>query len=82
MQCFDLIHADIWVPYKLPTVDGNKYFLTLVDGVFRMTWLFLLKFKFDVCVVLKFFMFYVKTQFNKVVKVIKTYNGLEFVNST
>ncbi|XP_070035325.1 uncharacterized protein [Nicotiana tomentosiformis] len=36
----------------------------------------------NVRVVLKFFMSYVKIQFNKDVKVIRTDNGLEFVNST
>lgn len=24
---FDLIHADVWGPYKFPTYDGNRYFL-------------------------------------------------------
>lgn len=77
-----MIHANLWGPYRLPIFDGNKYFLTLVDDFSRMTWLFLLKFNSYVCVVLKFFMSYVKTQFNKNVKVIRTDNGLEFVNST
>ena len=34
---FDLIHCDIWGPYFLPTHDGFKYFLTIVDDCARST---------------------------------------------
>lgn len=27
---FDLIHCDVWSPYKTPTTDGCKFFLTIV----------------------------------------------------
>nr|GEW83058.1 uncharacterized mitochondrial protein AtMg00810-like [Tanacetum cinerariifolium] len=39
---FDLIHVDIWRPYKHPTVDQCKYFLTIVDDYSRATWTYLL----------------------------------------
>lgn len=39
---FDLIHGDVWGPYRLPTHDGKRFFLTLVDDCSRTTWLFLL----------------------------------------
>lgn len=72
---------DLWGPYKVPTMNGNKYFLTVVDDFSRFTWVFLLKLKLDVfCQVQKFLM-HVKTQFGKKVKVIRTDNGTEFVNS-
>ena len=29
LKCFDLIHTDIWGPYKVPTMHGHQYFLTL-----------------------------------------------------
>lgn len=79
--CFYLIHIDLWGPYNTPTCDGNKYFLTIIDDFSRMTWLFLLKLKSDICVSLQVFLQYVKTQFGKVVKIIRTNNGTEFVNS-
>jgi len=80
-SCFDLIYVDMWGPYNTPTIDCNKYFLTIVDDFSRMSWLFLLKLKSDVCVALQIFLQYVETQFNKVVKVLRTYNGTKFVNS-
>ncbi|XP_047266243.1 uncharacterized protein LOC107873996 [Capsicum annuum] len=63
LDSFDLIHVDVWGPYKVATFDGNKYFLTVVDDFTRMKWLFLLKSKADVCVSLQHFLYFVKTQF-------------------
>ena len=47
VELFDLIHADIWGPFREVTFDGFKYFLTLVDDKSRFTWIYLLKNKFD-----------------------------------
>lgn len=79
--CFELLHLDVWDPYKVATYDGNKYFLTIIDDFSRMSWLFLLKFKSDVCVVIRQFLTYVLTQFDKSVRRIRTDNGTKFVNS-
>nr|XP_016477882.1 PREDICTED: uncharacterized protein LOC107799303 [Nicotiana tabacum] len=79
---FDLIHLDVWGPYKSVAFDGNKYFLTVIDDFTRMTWSFLLKLKFDVCVVLAQLVVFFPTQFNKTMKAIRSDNGSEFVNST
>ncbi|CAM8948593.1 unnamed protein product [Rhodiola kirilowii] len=46
-QNFDLIHADIWGPFNVPTSTGAKYFLTLVDDFSRTTWTFLMTHKSD-----------------------------------
>ncbi|XP_019227530.1 PREDICTED: uncharacterized protein LOC109208834 [Nicotiana attenuata] len=34
---FELVHMDVWGPYKIPTMDGNRFFLTVVDDFSRMT---------------------------------------------
>ena len=52
-----------------------------MDDCTRMLWLILIKLKSDVCVVLKNFFTLVKTQFNLLVKVIRTDNGSEFINT-
>ena len=39
---------DVWGPYSVPTLDGFKYFLTIVNDATRATWLFLMKSKSDV----------------------------------
>ena len=45
LSCFDLIHADIWGPYSAPSLNGSRYFLTLVDDHSRCTWVYLMKLK-------------------------------------
>lgn len=47
-----------------------------------MTWIYLLKLKTDVCVVLPLFLRYVQTQCNKTVKIIRSDNSTEFVNES
>lgn len=41
--CFELLHMDIWGPFSIPTLQGEQYFLTLVDDYSRFTWLHLIK---------------------------------------
>lgn len=38
---FDLLHVDVWGPYRVPTIDGKRFFVTIVDDYSRLTWLFL-----------------------------------------
>ncbi|XP_075099517.1 uncharacterized protein LOC142176283 [Nicotiana tabacum] len=32
---FELLHMDVWGPFRIATHDGNKYFLTIVDDYSR-----------------------------------------------
>lgn len=77
---FDLVHADVWGPYRVPTYNGFKYFLTLVDDFSRMTWTFLLRLKSDVFVVLNDFILLIENQFSTTLKVLRYDNGYEFNN--
>lgn len=72
---FDLVHGDVWGPYRVPIYDGNRYFLTLVDDHSRLVWIFLLKLKSDVSIVMKDFLILIKTQFGKTLKVFRSDNG-------
>lgn len=47
MNIFDLVHCNIWGPYKTKSYSGCHYFLTLVDDFNRTTWLFLIKNKLE-----------------------------------
>ena len=77
---FDLLHVDVWGPYRTPTHAGFRFFLTIVDDHSRMTWVFLMKLKSDVFATLKCFLTLVHNQFNKSVKKIRSDNGTEFFN--
>ena len=43
IHCFQLIHMDLWGPYRVANITGAKYFLTLVDDFSRSTWTHLLQ---------------------------------------
>ena len=80
-KIFDLIHVDLWGPYKLKTITNASYFLTIVEDFSRSTWTFLLQDKIQVYLTLKNFLSYVSNQFQTSIKSVRTDNGSEFVNS-
>ncbi|KAM0022876.1 putative RNA-directed DNA polymerase [Helianthus debilis subsp. tardiflorus] len=77
----DLIHLDLWGPYKVSSYEGYRYFLTIVDDFSRAVWCYMLKNKMEVFENLKFFYELVLTQFKKKVKVFRSDNGTKFINS-
>ncbi|KAJ0620998.1 putative RNA-directed DNA polymerase [Helianthus annuus] len=76
----DLIHLDVWGPYRVTSRDGFKYFLTVVDDYSRVVWCYLLKSKIEVFENIESFYELILTQFKKRVKVFRSDNGTEFVN--
>ncbi|KAJ0805739.1 putative RNA-directed DNA polymerase [Helianthus annuus] len=77
----DLIHLDLWGPYKVTSYEGYKYFLTVVDDFSRSMWCYMLKSKIEVFENLKVFYELILTQFKKKVKVFRSDNGTEFINN-
>jgi len=45
---FDIIHVDIWGPCSTTSMQGFRYFLTIVDYFSRYTWTILLHAKSEV----------------------------------
>lgn len=68
-------------PYKTPTYDRKQYFVTIVDDDSRYSWICLINSKIEVKNVLKDFLIMVNTQFAVKVKVVRSNNGTEFMNS-
>ncbi|CAL9012537.1 unnamed protein product [Prunus brigantina] len=75
---FELIHCDIWGPYKIPSFSGAKSFLTIVDDYSRFTWVFFMQHKSDTQHLLTNFFSFVKTQFAASIANIRFDNGGEF----
>nr|KYP41111.1 Retrovirus-related Pol polyprotein from transposon TNT 1-94 [Cajanus cajan] len=76
-SCFDLIHADIWGPFKQPTYDGFRYFLTLVDDKSRFTWIYMLQNKSDCIKNIPQIFAYVENQFQTKIKSFRSDNVRE-----
>ena len=72
------MHVDIRGPYSIPTHEGFRYFLSIVDDATRSTWVYLLKSKSDVRGLLISFYKMVQTQFKTNIKSIRSYSGQEF----
>ncbi|GJY90673.1 putative RNA-directed DNA polymerase [Tanacetum coccineum] len=77
----DLVHLDLWGPYKVVSRDEYRYFLTIVDDYSRAVWVYLIKTKDEVCFYIESFVEMILTQFNKKIKVFRSDNGTEFVNN-
>ncbi|KAJ0799264.1 putative RNA-directed DNA polymerase [Helianthus annuus] len=67
----DVIHLDVWGPYKVASKEGFKYFLTVVDDFSRTVWCYLLKSKIEVFENIESFYELLLTQFKKRVKVLE-----------
>lgn len=80
-KTFELIHTDIWGPYKVATRQKFRYFLTIVDDFSRMTWIYLLQYKSEYLQSLKSFCNFAHRQFNASIAVVKSDNALEFANA-
>ncbi|CAM8886686.1 unnamed protein product [Rhodiola kirilowii] len=78
---FDLVHVDIWGPYKESTLTGARYFLTIVEDLSRVTWTFLMKYKSETADHLINFYLMVKTQFEQSIKAVRSDNGAEFLSA-
>jgi len=75
---FDIVHVDIWGPFGITSICGYRYVLTVVDDFSRHTWISLLKNEGETKSLLENFVAYIKTQFNKSIKTIRSDNGSKF----
>jgi len=76
-KIFDLLHCDIWGPFSIDSLNGVKYFFTIVDFS-RFTWVHLMVTKSQTQHLLTSFINLVETQFNTKVKTLRSDNGIEF----
>lgn len=77
----ELVHTDLCGPMPCGSMSGTKYFLTFIDDYSRKTFVYFLKQKSDVFEKFKEWKALVENQTNKKLKVIRSDNGGEYVNS-
>nr|KYP69055.1 Retrovirus-related Pol polyprotein from transposon TNT 1-94 [Cajanus cajan] len=74
----DYIHSDCWGPSQLPSLGRGMYFLSIMDDYSRMTWIFIMKHKNQAFKCFKEWKILMEKQTSKMVKRLRTDNGLEF----
>ena len=68
-------------PSPVSTNSRIRWFVTFVDDCTRMTWLYVLKNKSEVYEVFRLFQQMIKTQYSSDIKVLRSDNGREYINS-
>ncbi|GKD93507.1 ribonuclease H-like domain-containing protein, partial [Tanacetum coccineum] len=76
----ELIHLDLWGPRKVSTRERFKYFLTIVDDISRVVWVYMLKTKDEVFEIYSSFVKMIHNKFDVGIKTIRSDNGTEFIN--
>ena len=80
LEPFSLIHLDVWGPYRTPSSSGASYFLTIVDDCSRGVWIFLMKNKSEVAILIPQFRTFVLNQFHKSLRCVRSDNGTKFTS--
>lgn len=44
-ELLNVVYSDAGGPFEVPSLSGNKYFITFIDEYSTMIWLFLIKMK-------------------------------------
>ena len=76
---FSLIHVDIWDPCASHSMNGHKYFLTIINDHSRYVWVILMSTKSETQQHLKDFITLMEKQFDTKIKAIQSDNGAEFI---
>ena len=75
---FDLVHCDVWGPAPHTSPTGGKYYMVFVDDYTRASWTYILKSCKEVLSRVQHFLLEIITQYETVVKILRTENALEF----
>ncbi|KAH9291033.1 hypothetical protein KI387_044162 [Taxus chinensis] len=68
----ELVDSDLTSPFPVPSMSQAKYVITFIDDCTRYTWVYFLKFKFEVFEHLKIFKAHAEKQSRKMIKILRT----------
>nr|GEY03184.1 ribonuclease H-like domain-containing protein [Tanacetum cinerariifolium] len=77
----ELIHLDLWGPYKVVSKDSFRHFLTIVDDYTRAVWIYLIKTKDEVYYHFVSYINMILNQFKCNIKTVRSDNGTKFINN-
>ncbi|WVY99308.1 hypothetical protein V8G54_025378 [Vigna mungo] len=76
----EVVHSDICGPLDVPTLAGNRYFVTFVDEFSRMIWVYFIKQKSEVLETFKYFKKLTEKEIEKSLKLLQTDGGDEYTS--
>lgn len=79
IEPLELVHTDLCGPIPTQTPGGRRYIMTMIDDYSRFTQIFLLKKKSQAGQVIKDFIAFSQTQFNKLPKAFRFDRGGEYI---
>lgn len=71
----------MWGPSKFETNSKSRWFVTFIDDHIQVTWVFLMKEKFEVFTIFKNFHAFIQNQFQTSIKILQSDNRREYLNS-
>src|ERR1044072_8187588 len=77
----DVVYSDVYGPFEVPSLGGNKYFVSFVDDFSRKIWVSLLKLKNEVFSEFKVFKSLDENQSGRSIKILRTDGGGEFCSN-
>nr|GEZ45942.1 hypothetical protein [Tanacetum cinerariifolium] len=78
----NLLHMDLCGPMRVPSINGKKYILVIVDDYSRYTWTLFLHSKDETPEVLKDFLTMIQRNLQDLVITVHTDRGTKFLNKT
>ncbi|XP_028090668.1 uncharacterized protein LOC114290858 isoform X1 [Camellia sinensis] len=79
---FMLIHTDVWGHSPVVSTCCYWWFVMFIDCFSRVTWIYLLRTKNEVFLCFKLFHKMVSNLFNATIKILRSDNGIEYVDGT
>ena len=76
----DYVHSDLWGPSQVPSLGGNRFFMSIIYDYYRKVWVYVLRTKDQVFGKFKEWKALVENQTGKKLKVLRIDNGLEYCN--
>lgn len=77
----ELIHTDLCGPMQCESAGGNKYFITFIDDLSRMCWVYFLRSKADTFNVFRKFKAFVELQSGYKIKRLRSDRGGEYTSN-
>ncbi|KAL4295260.1 hypothetical protein GQ457_12G032180 [Hibiscus cannabinus] len=74
----EIVHTDIAGPFDIPSLGGNRYYLTFIDDYSRKCWVYVLKEKSEALAKFKEFKAMVEKQSGKYIKILRSDRGGEY----